>query len=431
MFNFFTKFLSATSFLLGITIIITSPTQAIFYHDTTDNDWCTSVLQDILNDTVNGYPQTFTSAELAILKAQDCGDKFSIITKQEWELYKNNYQTGLNNGDTSYLPNGILEAWTHTATDSSDPQAEIFYIIPNGDATQHAPANTSTPSALPTIIFNDTLDLCVIDDATSAGTLTNPYVFATECPINIFSIDLTPPEPGWPPEPQEIYVIVNNEDPGSCITRVAYSWNIDDLGDDCSGGTTIYQQSSECLQNWTSPDIGYTHPGGETTLYACVSNNDDEVRFDQDVYRLRPNIIAPILEHQVGSDDLFWNLISLSPNQNTFILRGYFEPTNFTETFALSLNLNGHNYTPSSVITTSTIANRFFEFHIPVSDFAATKNNYIFTGPFTLSIIDQTPNSTRSLTLDWNVSFYFPIYQPEQRANHSGAFILATDSRLN
>lgn len=237
--------------------------------------------------------------------------------------------------------------------------------------------------------------------------------------VDIFApnLQVTAPMPGWQGDKQNI--MVTAEDEQTALARIAYSWNINTLGSDCSGGTEIN----------TGDDLRTSIIGGENVLYVCAVDVAGNVANYSNTYLyIPPEIINPQLDQNVSAENLYWNIQAVSKTQSYIEIKGFFPKTAGSYNYALELIIPTINKSYIQAIRTSPFAETHFKIIIPTSDFEASKDNHTFSGPQKLKITDLEQMEAK--TIDYNLNFFFPIYQSNHRKNNN-YFILSSDNRLN
>ncbi len=260
-------------------------------------------------------------------------------------------------------------------------------------------------------------DQCVLEIKDQAGN-------TTLCPSPVNNIDIfppqlqvTPPLPGWQGNKQSI--IIEPSDDKTGIKRTAYSWLVNNLGSDCTGGDTYNP----------GDDLRLTIMGGENTLYTCTVDNAGNTTFSSQIYRYIPPILTtPKLQKNVKPSNLYWNIESISETQSYVEIKGFFPKTKGNYNYALELIIPTINKSYSQALQTSPFSETHFTILIPTSDFNASKDNHTFSGPQKLKITDL--DEMESTTTDLNLTFFFPIHQSNHRKDFN-YFILAGDNRLN
>ncbi len=132
------------------------------------------------------------------------------------------------------------------------------------------------------------------------------------------------------------------------------------------------------------------------------------------------------LDDQVAGADIAWNQVALSPDQGSFGLSGVIKAVEEAKTYEIKLELViDSEATEDGVVTYTTAAaaeafqDASFSFEMPVSVFGASLDKWTFPGPQKLTITDEKGVVT---LMDWNVSFYFPIYD-QGTTNNRGDYI--------
>lgn len=132
----------------------------------------------------------------------------------------------------------------------------------------------------------------------------------------------------------------------------------------------------------------------------------------------------PVLSSQTSGEGLYWNIMALSPLQQTATVSGTLTATGAVTNYEITLNvMDGSQLVKSytKTITAAATGQTLFDFAIPVNDFGASLNNYAFAGPQILDIKNLTTGMTRQL--QWNFTFYFPALNPANLVN-GGNFIM-------
>ena len=129
-----------------------------------------------------------------------------------------------------------------TLTSSSDAGG-------SGLATASASVSCSTGP-----IHGDTCPVTIFDNAGNDKICTSPINR-----VDIFAPNLivTPAITGWQGDKQDIIILSNDEQ--TSLARIAYAWDLNTLGSDCSGGTTIN----------SGDNLRLTISGGANPLYVC------------------------------------------------------------------------------------------------------------------------------------------------------------------
>ena len=260
-------------------------------------------------------------------------------------------------------------------------------------------------------------DKCVIEIKDKANNV-------TLCPSPVNNIDIfppqlqvTPPLSGWQGNKQNL--IIEPFDDKTGIKRTAYSWLVNNLGSDCTGGDTYNP----------GDDLRLTIMGGENTLYTCTVDNAGNTTFSSQIYRYIPPVLTtPKLQKNVKPQNLYWNIESISETQSYVEIKGFFPKTKGNYNYALELIIPTINKSYAQALQTSPFTETHFTILIPTADFNASKDNHTFSGPQKLKITDL--DEMESTTTDLNLSFFFPIHQSNHRKDFN-YFILAGDNRLN
>lgn len=132
----------------------------------------------------------------------------------------------------------------------------------------------------------------------------------------------------------------------------------------------------------------------------------------------------PTLSSQTSGEGLYWNIMPLSPLQQTATISGTLAANGQVTNYEITLNvMDGENLVTSytKTITAAAQGQTLFDFAIPVNDFGASLDNFSFAGPQILDIKNLTTGMTRQLS--WNFTFYFPALNPENLVN-GGNFIM-------
>ncbi len=261
-----------------------------------------------------------------------------------------------------------------------------------------------------------------VHGATCQVTITNNVGVSTTCTSPANRIDLaaptlevTPAVPGWTSTRQNIDVTA--VDTLSGLARIAYAWNENSLGDSCTGGTTIASGSN----------IGITIDEGQHTLYVCAVDNVGHVSTFTDTYYYASMPSYIDLIDNVADGELTWN-VRLVPTNDDILIEGYIPAMSVPKNFTITLAINGTSIVKTIDVSTIAGEQTGFTFAIPVEEFGLTLTNYTFPGPHTVTIRDN--DSGMSVTKNYNISFYFPIYNTLHRAN-SSAYMYADNPDLN
>jgi len=296
----------------------------------------------------------------------------------------------------------ISGAASFTLTASSDTGG-------SGVATESASLFCSTGP-----VHGDTCFVTIFDQAGNDKLCTSP-----NNRVDIFApvLSVTPAIQGWQGDKQDI--IITSIDDETSVNRIAYAWDINTLGADCTGGTTL-----------TSGDnIRLTIAGGANPLFVCSSDIAGNIATFSDIYSYTPPVFAkPHLEKNVSTDNLYWNILSISETQSYLEIKGFFPKTIGTYNYALEYIVPTINKSYSQALRTSPFSETHFTFIIPTSDFKPSKDNHTFSGPQKLKITDL--DQMEATTIDHNLSFFFPIHQSNHRTSFN-YFIFASDNRMN
>ena len=244
------------------------------------------------------------------------------------------------------------------------------------------------------------------------------------CPSSINRVDIfapnltvTPAIIGWQGDKQDI--IVTSLDEQTSINRIAYAWDLNTLGSDCSGGTTIN----------SGDNLRLTISGGANPLYVCSIDLAGNVSTFTNVYQYIPPVFAnPKVDKNVKPSNLYWNIQSVSETQSYVEVKGFFPKTTGNYHYALEYIIPTISKSYTQALRTSPFTETHFTILIPTTDFGASKDNHTFSGPQKLKITDL--DQMEATTIDHNLSFFFPIHQSNHRKDFN-YFILAGDNRLN
>jgi len=279
-------------------------------------------------------------------------------------------------------------------------------------------SNLATESASLTCstgpVHGDTCQATIFDNAGNTTICTSPNNRVDIYPPNL---SVTPAIIGWQGDKQDIIVTSNDEQ--TSLSRIAYAWDINTLGADCTGGTTL-----------TSGDnIRLTIAGGANPLFVCSSDIAGNVTSFTDIYSYTPPVFAnPKVDKNVKPSNLYWNIQSVSETQSYIEVKGFFPKTTGSYNYALEYIIPTINKSFTQAFRTSPFTETHFTFLIPTTDFRASKDNHTFSGPQKLKITDL--DQMEATTIDHNLSFFFPIHQSNHRTSFN-YFILASDNRLN
>jgi len=296
----------------------------------------------------------------------------------------------------------ISGAASFTLTSSTDTGG-------SGVATESASLTCSTGP-----VHGDTCFVTIFDQAGNDKLCTSP-----NNRVDIFApnLSVTPAIQGWQGDKQDI--IITSIDDETSVNRIAYAWDINTLGADCSGGTTL-----------TSGDnIRLTIAGGANPLFVCASDIAGNVASFSDIYSYTPPVFAkPHLAKNATTENLYWNIESISETQSYVEIKGFFLKTTGSYNYSLEYIVPTINKSYAQALRTSPFSETHFTFIIPTTDFKASKDNHTFSGPQKLKITDL--DQMEATTIDHNLSFFFPIHQTNHRTSFN-YFIFASDNRLN
>ncbi len=230
------------------------------------------------------------------------------------------------------------------------------------------------------------------------------------------SLDFTPPEALWTPTRQDI--VVTAADIYSGLKRIGYSWDAP-LEAGCNGGISIT----------SGTNIGSTQPEGEHHLYVCSLDYAGHAVYGDAVYNYSPAPDFIDAVDNVDSVDLTWNVRSVQ-NNDAVIIEGDIPAIATEKHYEITVEVANTTIARSDVFDTTPGKARSWSIAIPIDDFKPylSSTKYTFPGPHTITIRDTQTNQT--VVKDYNITFYFPIYNNLQRVNYS-AFMLATDYRVN
>ncbi len=237
--------------------------------------------------------------------------------------------------------------------------------------------------------------------------------------VDIFAPNLTvtPAITGWQGDKQDIIVL--SEDNETSLSRIAYAWDLNTLGSDCSGGTSIS----------SGDNLRLTISGGANPLYVCSIDIAGNVSTFTNIYQYIPPVFSnPKVDKNVKPSNLYWNIQSISETQSYIEVKGFFPKTTGSYNYALEYIISTINKSFTQALRTSPFTETHFTFLIPTTDFRASKDNHTFSGPQKLKITDL--DQMEATTIDHNLSFFFPIHQTNHRTSFN-YYIFASDNRLN
>lgn len=126
-------------------------------------------------------------------------------------------------------------------------------------------------------------------------------------------------------------------------------------------------------------------------------------------------VFPQTLTYQSPAAALFWNAVALNPLKENLVINGTFAPSIAADTFQLTLKIKNNGEvvaTASATVTLSTSVETPFTLTVPMANFQAGPNNNSFVGPHILTVEHVGfPPTCLPPDMDYNVSFYFPIYQ--------------------
>ena len=306
-------------------------------------------------------------------------------------------------------------SWSPTASPWKVSGGETFTLTSSSDiggsglATASASVSCSTGP-----IHGDTCPVTIFDKAGNDQICSSPINR-----VDIFSptLTVTPAITGWQGDKQNI--IVTSFDEETSLSRIAYAWDLNTLGSDCSGGTTIS----------SGDNLRLTISGGANPLYVCSIDLAGNVSTFTNIYQYIPPVFAnPTVDKNVKPANLYWNIQSVSETQSYVEIKGFFPKTTGSYNYALEYIIPTINKSFTQALCTSPFTETHFTFLIPTADFQASKDNHTFSGPQKLKITDL--DQMEATTIDHNLSFFFPIHQTNHRTSFN-YFIFASDNRLN
>lgn len=263
-----------------------------------------------------------------------------------------------------------------------------------------------------------------VNDATCNVTIVNNLGVSATCTSPANRIDTSAPvltvtdptSSNWTATRQDL--IVDAVDTLSGLARVAYSWDTNTLGENCTGGTAIAAGSN----------IGATIPDGERTLYVCAIDNVGNM---SPVYSATyhfssvPDFID--IDDNVNDDQLTWNVRTNSGKEDV-VMEGYIPAMETAKNYTITLQIRGTTIVKTIQVSTTPGKQTGFTFNIPASEFDLSPTNYSFPGPHPVTIVDNQTGQT--ITKNYNINFYFPIYNSLHRTN-GGGYMYPSDARLN
>ena len=197
------------------------------------------------------------------------------------------------------------------------------------------------------------------------------------------------------------------------VSRIAYLWD-GELNASCSNGYTIV----------SGVNLKETQPDGSHVLNVCAISDTNGVATYSDTYGYTAAPIIPTLQYQNTAANLYWNGVALNPLSENLTITGAYAKTGQVYHYRLTLAIqdNGETVTTKVVNVTTSMTNEvLFQFVIPISELNPGKDNSSLMGPQKVTITDL--DTDESITFDYNVSFYFPIYQLDYEAN-AGNYIM-------
>ncbi len=263
-------------------------------------------------------------------------------------------------------------------------------------------------------LHGDTCPVSVYDNAGNDRICTSPIN-----KVDIFppTLTVTPAITGWQGDKQDI--IVTSSDEQTSLSRIAYAWDLNTLGSDCSGGTSIS----------SGDNLRLTISGGANPLYVCSIDLAGNVANFTNIYQYTPPVFAnPTVDKNVKPSNLYWNIQSVSETSSYIEVKGFFPKTTGNYNYALEYIIPTISKSYTQALRTSPFAETHFTILIPTTDFNASKDNHTFSGPQKLKITDL--DQMEATTIDHNLSFFFPIHQTNHRTSIN-YFIFASDNRLN
>ncbi len=333
------------------------------------------------------------------------------------------FTDGTKNGEVDYVGTITIDktdpecgTWFPTeASWKTSPGGTEFTLTSSTDAGGAGLATSSATLVCTTSpLHGETCPVTIEDKAGNATICISP-----NNRVDIFepNLQVTAPIPGWQGDKQTLEVVATDDQ--TSVARVAYSWSLNNLGSDCTGGTTIS----------SGDDLRLTIMGGENTLYVCSRDVAGNVATFNGVYKYIPPVFAqPTIEKNVKPENLYWNIQSVSETQSYIEVKGFFPKTTGSYNYALEYIIPTIGKSYAQAIRTSPLSETHFTFLIPTSDFKASKENHTFSGPQKFKITDL--DQMEATTIDHNLTFFFPIFQTSHRKDFN-YFIFASDNRLN